>query len=51
MDWLMDKSALVRLGGSRDTAEWPARIERGLDEDFEIIAGVTGQSPGRLELS
>jgi len=28
--WLIDKSALVRLGGSRDAAEWAGRIERGL---------------------
>ena len=29
-DWLIDKSALVRLAGSGDAAEWAARIERGL---------------------
>jgi predicted nucleic acid-binding protein len=29
-DWLIDKSALVRLGGSPDAAQWAARIERGL---------------------
>jgi predicted nucleic acid-binding protein len=29
-DWLIDKSALVRLGDSPDAAEWAARIERGL---------------------
>jgi predicted nucleic acid-binding protein len=29
-DWLIDKSALVRLAGSRDAGEWAARIERGL---------------------
>jgi predicted nucleic acid-binding protein len=29
-DWLVDKSALVRLAASRDAAEWAARIERGL---------------------
>jgi predicted nucleic acid-binding protein len=28
--WLIDKSALVRLTGSPDAAEWAARIERGL---------------------
>lgn len=28
--WLIDKSALVRLAGSRDAPEWAARIERGL---------------------
>lgn len=29
-DWLIDKSALVRLGNSPDAAEWASRIERGL---------------------
>jgi predicted nucleic acid-binding protein len=29
-DWLIDKSALVRLAASRDAAQWAARIERGL---------------------
>jgi predicted nucleic acid-binding protein len=29
-DWLIDKSALVRLGTSPDGAEWASRIERGL---------------------
>ncbi|MET3767451.1 putative nucleic acid-binding protein [Marisediminicola sp. UYEF4] len=28
--WLIDKSALVRLGASRDRAIWAERIERGL---------------------
>jgi hypothetical protein len=28
--WLIDKSALVRLGASPDSAEWASRIERGL---------------------
>lgn len=28
--WLIDKSALVRLGGSSDTDAWADRIERGL---------------------
>jgi predicted nucleic acid-binding protein len=28
--WLIDRSALVRLTGSPDAAEWAARIERGL---------------------
>ena len=28
--WLIDKSAVVRLGGSPDAADWAARIERGL---------------------
>ena len=29
-NWLIDKSALVRLSSSPDAAEWAARIERGL---------------------
>lgn len=28
--WLIDKSALVRLGSSPDAHEWAGRIERGL---------------------
>ncbi len=28
--WLVDKSALVRLGTSRDATAWAERIERGL---------------------
>jgi predicted nucleic acid-binding protein len=30
MDWLIDKSALVRLPTSTDAEEWAVRIERGL---------------------
>lgn len=29
-DWLIDKSALVRLGASADAEDWAGRIERGL---------------------
>jgi len=29
-DWLVDTSALVRIGMSADADEWAARIERGL---------------------
>ena len=29
-DWLINKSALVRLAASPDAAQWAARIERGL---------------------
>jgi predicted nucleic acid-binding protein len=29
-DWLIDKSALVRLAASPDAAQWAARIERGI---------------------
>lgn len=28
--WLIDKSALVRLGDCQDSAQWAERIERGL---------------------
>lgn len=28
--WLIDKSALVRLAASHDAADWASRIERGL---------------------
>jgi len=28
--WLVDKSALARLGASPDAAQWASRIERGL---------------------
>jgi hypothetical protein len=28
--WLIDKSALVRLGASPDAAQWASRMERGL---------------------
>lgn len=29
-DWLIDKSALIRLTASPDAAEWAGRVERGL---------------------
>ena len=29
-DWLIDKSALVRVAASPDATEWADRIERGL---------------------
>ena len=29
-DWLIDKSALVRLGSSPNSDDWASRIERGL---------------------
>jgi predicted nucleic acid-binding protein len=29
-DWLIDKSALVRLGNSPDAKEWAGRVERAL---------------------
>ena len=30
ISWLIDKSALARLGASPDGSEWASRIERGL---------------------
>jgi predicted nucleic acid-binding protein len=39
--WLIDKSAIVRLGSSQEATQWAARIERGLVR----IANVT-----RLEI-
>lgn len=30
MSWLLDKSALIRLGASPDASEWAERIQRGL---------------------
>ncbi|MFT3855555.1 MAG: PIN domain nuclease [Ilumatobacteraceae bacterium] len=36
-DWLIDKSALLRLAASPDAADWADRIERGLVR----ITGVT----------
>jgi predicted nucleic acid-binding protein len=30
MDWLIDKSALIRLPQSTDAEEWASRIQRGL---------------------
>lgn len=30
ISWLIDKSALARLGASPDASEWASRIERGL---------------------
>ncbi len=34
--WLIDKSALVRLGESPDAGEWASRIQRGLA--VEVLA-------------
>jgi hypothetical protein len=41
-DWLIDKSALVRLAGL---------TVLHLDKDFEIIVGITGQPLERLNVS
>ena len=42
--WLIDKSALVRLAGSPDAAEWAARIERGLVRISTVTRLETGYS-------
>ncbi len=42
--WLIDKSALVRLAGSPDAAEWAARIERGLVRTTTVTRLDTGYS-------
>ncbi len=63
-DWLIDKSALVRLGDSPDAADWAARIERGLvriatvtrrevgysARTVPLIADLTGQAVERLRV-
>jgi hypothetical protein len=47
-DWLIDKSALVRLGTSPDGAEWASRIERGPVRITTVTRhGETGQFDGR----
>jgi hypothetical protein len=49
--WLIDKSALVRLGSSVDAEEWAARIERGLVAISTVTlleAGFSARSAGDL---
>ena len=43
-DWLIDKSALVRLGSSPDAAEWAARIQRGLVRTSTVTRLEVGHS-------
>ena len=43
-NWLVDKSALVRLAASPDAAEWAARIERGLVRITTVTRLETGCS-------
>jgi len=43
-NWLIDKSALVRLAASPDAAEWAARIERGLVRITTVTRLETGYS-------
>ncbi|MFI1912627.1 PIN domain nuclease [Nocardia sp. NPDC020380] len=42
--WLIDKSALVRLGRSPDAAAWAERIERGLVRITTVTVLETGHS-------
>ena len=42
--WLIDKSALVRLAGSPDAAEWAGRIERGLVRSATVTRLEVGYS-------
>lgn len=50
-DWLVDKSALVRLGASPDAAVWADRIERGLVRITTVTlleVGYSARSAGLL---
>ena len=42
--WLIDKSALARLAGCPDAAEWAVRIERGLVRITTVTRLETGYS-------
>ena len=49
-DWLIDKSALVRLGDSPDAEEWANRIDRGLvriTTVTRIEIGYSARSPAQ----
>ena len=43
-NWLIDKSALVRLGASPDAGQWAERIERGLVRITTVTRLETGHS-------
>lgn len=45
MTWLIDKSALVRLGDSPDAELWAQRIERGLVRITTVTRLEVGYSP------
>lgn len=50
--WLIDKSALVRLGSSADVEEWANRIERGLVHISTVTlleVGRSARTAGDLE--
>jgi predicted nucleic acid-binding protein len=49
--WLIDKSALVRLGSSPDAEQWANRVERGLVAITTVTlleAGFSARSPMEL---
>lgn len=49
--WLIDKSALVRLGRSSEAAQWAGRIERGLVRIATVTLleiGYSARSPEEL---
>jgi predicted nucleic acid-binding protein len=50
-DWLIDKSALIRLGACPDATEWANRIERGLVRVTNVTlleVGFSARSAGDL---
>lgn len=50
-DWLIDKSALVRLGASLEATDWANRIERGLVRITSVTlleVGFSARSAGDL---
>ena len=52
--WLIDKSALVRLGESADADEWASRIQRGLVRITTVTrleVGFSARSAGDLRAS
>jgi predicted nucleic acid-binding protein len=53
-DWLVDKSALVRLAASAEAGEWARRIERGLVRVTTVTrleVGFSARSAGDLQAS
>lgn len=52
-DWLIDKSALVRLGGTTDADAWADRIQRGLVRIATVTlleVGYSARDAGDLRL-
>ena len=41
-DWLIDKSALIRLGASPDAEEWAGRLDT---IGYEIVCGISARVP------